>query len=319
MKTILITAIAGDIAQSIALIVRETFPEWRVLGCDIHDRHGAELVVDEWFIAPRATSPDYKLWLETIVVKERIDLCVPMSEAELLLLAQTKISSIGGALLIMPNRQAIKVGGDKLETARFLESLGCPVPWTIPAADSNSETPFPCIIKPRRSAGSKAVFVCNTLQEAQFYWERCPESVLQELLLPDDQEVTCAVYRTQAGSVGVLQLLRTLVGGFTGWARVINDPEVLKQCECVAEALGLQGSINVQLRITNQGPRIFEINPRFSSTILIRHMMGYQDVVWALREGMGMPVKLTTPVVGVTAVRTQGARLLSHPAKSIEP
>ena len=53
MKTFLITAIAGDIAQSIALILRNTFPECRILGMDIHERHGAQLCVDQWFVAPR--------------------------------------------------------------------------------------------------------------------------------------------------------------------------------------------------------------------------------------------------------------------------
>lgn len=310
MKTILITAIAGDIAQSMALIVREVFPQWRILGCDIHERHGADLFVDKWFLAPPASDPDYMPWLASLVRKEKIDLCVPMSEAELLLLAQGDLQVIAGAILVMPNSHSIEVGGDKLRTAHYLKSIGCPGPWTIPVADSDEDTLFPCIIKPRRGAGSKAVFVCHSLDDAHFYGAKFPESILQELLLPEDQEVTCAIYRAHDGRIAVLQLLRKLVGGFTGWAQVIGDREIFRQCVQLTEPLGLVGSINVQLRITAQGPRIFEINPRFSSTVLIRHQMGFQDVVWAIQEKLGLEVELSVPPVGLTAVRTQGAALL---------
>lgn len=310
MKSLLITAIAGDIAQSIALIVRETFPEWRILGTDIHERHGAELYVDRWFQAPPASSLDFKNWLEDLIRREKIDVCLPMSEAELLFFAQTDIKNVAGAKLVMPSAQTIIVGTDKLSTARFLASSGCPTPWTMPVHECHPSVPFPCIFKPRRSAGSKGVFVCHNEKEAQFFGELYPLGILQELLLPEDQEVTCAIYKALDGRIAILQLLRKLVGGLTGWARVIDNPEIRSQCELLANSLDLRGSINVQLRITQQGPRIFEINPRFSSTVLIRHHMGFQDVVWTLRELLGEPIKLVSPSVGVTAVRTQGAEIL---------
>ena len=48
--------------------------------------------------------------------------------------------------------------------------------------------------------------------------------------------------------------------------------------------LNLNGSINIQLRLTKNGPRVFEINPRFSSTALMRHRIGFSDVLWAIDE-----------------------------------
>ena len=313
MKNILITAIAGDIAQSIALIVREAFPACSILGMDIHERHGAELCVDRCVVAPRVSAPEYRGWLEALIQREGIDTCVPGSEAEQGFFAAAGLTALAGARLVMPNARAIQVGMDKLETARFLATAGCPVPWTIPVAEGGACTPFPCIYKPRRSAGSKGVQVCRSLEEARFHGRQLPDAVLQELLLPDDQEVTCALYRAADGRIAVLQLLRKLVGGFTGWAQVIDDPAARAQCELVAHALDLRGSINVQLRLTPQGPRIFEINPRFSSTVLIRDKMGFRDVVWSLQEALDQKVKFTFPPVGATGVRTQGAARLNRP------
>lgn len=315
MKTVLVTAIAGDIAQAIAAIIRETFPDWRLIGMDVHDRHGGGLFVGKLYRAPRAADPRYEEWLNDLIHQEHVDFCIPMSEAELLQLTQYQTGGLGGATLIMANARAIDVGSDKLATSRFLASIGCATPWTIPAEEFDGTGHLPCIFKPRRSAGSKAIFVCRNAGEVSFYRDRYPAAVLQELLLPDDHEVTCAIFRDKAGRTAVLQLLRTLVGGFTGWAQVVEEPEILAQCTRIAEQLDLSGSINAQLRVTRDGPRIFEINPRFSSTALIRHRMGFQDVVWSLQEALGMPVKFHHPSAGTTAVRVQGAVVLGGGAQ----
>lgn len=307
MKTILITGIGGDIAQGVATIIRDAYPEWRTIGADIHDRHGGSLFVDKVYRAPAASAPTYDRWLGEIVARENVDLCIPMSESELIHLATHSSPELADVKFVSANARAIEIGSDKLLTAEFLGSIGVTRPWTVPAEEFDATTPLPCIFKVRRGAGSKSVFVCETVREVEFYRDRHPPAVLQELLLPADQEVTCAVFRSRDGRIAVLQLLRTLVGGFTGWAQVIDDPAVAPQCERVAESLDLVGAINVQLRITADGPRIFEINPRFSSTVLIRHRMSFRDVVWSLQDILGEEVCLRQPTVGTTAVRVQGA------------
>lgn len=312
-KNVLITAIGGDIAQGIAAILRLSFPDWRLTGIDVHSRHAGSLFVDQFHEAPRASDPGYEDVLKKIVNRCAIDLVIPMSEAELQLLAVKGYSKIGAASLLMANKLAIEVGADKLKTVQFLESFGVPAPWTDLAENFLPQKHLPCIFKPRRGAGSKAVFKCESAEEVEFYRQRHADAIVQELLLPSNQEVTCGVFRTGEGRIAVVQLLRTLSGGFTGWAQVIDDPEVLSQCSRLAEALDLRGSINVQLRITNGGPRIFEINSRFSSTVLMRHQMGFCDLVWSIQDLTGEDVHLFSPKAGTTAVRLQGARLLeSH-------
>ncbi|MES2400012.1 MAG: ATP-grasp domain-containing protein [Pseudomonadota bacterium] len=310
-KNVLITAIGGDIAQGIAAILRRAFPDWRLTGTDVHSRHAGSLFVDRFYEAPRASDPGYEDALKAIVKRDAIGLVIPMSEAELQLLSSRGGSEIGGAGLLMANPLAIEVGADKLKTARFLESIGVPAPWTDLAENFLPQKHLPCIFKPRQGAGSKAVFRCETVEEVEFYRHRHSDAIIQELLLPADQEVTCGVFRTGEGRIAVVQLLRTLTGGFTGWAQVIDDPEVFSQCSRLAEALNLRGSINVQLRITDGGARIFEINPRFSSTVLMRHHMGFCDLIWSIQDLMGEDVHLFSPKVGTTAVRLQGAQLLN--------
>lgn len=310
MTTVLLTGIGGDIAQGLAVILRESRPDWRLLGADIHDRHGGSLFVDRLLRAPRVDDPGYDGWLAQTVAGHDVSLVVPGSEAELIHLAAAGHTRAAGAPLVMANAEAVAVGADKLRTARFLGSIGVPAPWTIPAEEIAASTPFPCVFKARRGAGSKTVFICEGPADVEYHRARHSAAVLQELLLPADREVTCAVFRDRRGRTAVMPLLRTLVGGFTGWAEVIDDGAVIAQCTRVADALQLRGAVNLQMRLTTEGPRIFEMNPRFSSTVLMRHRLGFQDLLWSIEDLAGRDVVFPSLPVGAQAVRVQGAAVL---------
>ena len=309
-NTVLITAIGGDVAQGVAQIIREQRPGWRLIGADTHKEHGGSLFVDELETLPMADAADYAYHLDALVRRHHINALLLMSEAELRVLHRLAQTSIAGMPLLGVCSRALDIGLDKLRTARFLRDIGVPGPWTIDATIGVEPVELPCIYKPRMSAGSKGVAVCRTAEEAAWHAGRGEAGVFQEWLLPAESEVTCAVYRTRDGRSAVLPLLRRLAGGFTAWARVIEEKDVEDQCLRVAEALDLRGPINVQMRLTRQGPRIFEINPRLSSTVLLRHLIGFSDVAWMLDEFEGRKPSWLPPAVGTEVVRTQGGAVL---------
>jgi carbamoyl-phosphate synthase large subunit len=312
MTTLLITGIGGDIAQGAARIVRQVRPDWRIVGVDIHERHGGALFADAVEVVPPVAASDYLEAMGRVVRRHGVDVCLPMSEAELGFIVSRALPSFADAPFIGVSARAIEIGLDKLATARFLVESGLPAPWTTAATGGAKPPSLPCIFKPRRSAGSKGVFVCRDEAEAAWYASREANGVFQELLLPADREVTCAVYRGRDGATAVLPMLRQLVGGFTGWAEVIDDPEAVRQCTVLARALDLRGPMNAQMRITAKGPRIFEINPRLSSTVYLRHLLGFRDVQWLLDEYEGREVSFARIESGTIAVRIQDAAVLAE-------
>lgn len=308
MKTLLITGIGGDIAQSIATILIESRPEFRLLGTDMGDRHAGQLFVDKVFQIPGASSVGYLDNIKGLIEEYSVDVVIPTSEQELSVF-HTLISEFGDDRCITAGTKVIDIGIDKLKTIDFIASLDIPVPWTIKAEGATPKD-FPCIFKSQKGSGSKNIFIVEDKEEALFFANKFPYSIFQELLKPDNQEITCAVYRTKAGQISVLQLLRELSGDATGWAKVICDNQVFKMCEKVAIGIELQGSINIQLRLTDNGPRIFEINPRFSSTVLMRHRIGFCDLLWAIDESQGFDIDLPEIAIGQCMVRTQDAKKL---------
>lgn len=306
---ILITGIGGDIAQGVATIIRENRPACHLVGVDMHQQHGGSLFVNTFYCIPSANAPGYLDALDVIIAKESIDIMIPMTEPELAVLGGS-IEELSGPRWIVPGKKVVSQCIDKLATARMLERIGVPSPWTIPV-NSGVVPEYPCVMKNRLGSGSRAVFHVKDAEEAAYLSKRYPDAIFQELLNPPDQEVTCAVYRTRDRRVATLQMLRRLVGGFTGWAKVIDDEATTEMCETIAHGLDLKGSMNVQLRLTDKGPRVFEINPRFSSTTLMRHRLGFTDVLWALDEAEGKPVTFPVIDVGRVMVRVQGAAVLN--------
>lgn len=297
---LLVTGVAGDIGNGIGRILRNHKSVTKLIGCDIHDQHTGSFVFDVCRIVPRVDDPSYIEELLNIAKQYEVDAILPASEPELRFFANENLFDFIDTIpLVTANSKAVQVGFDKLITSKFLAEHNLPFPWTSAVTESYPKE-LPCIIKSRTGAGGQGVMVVDDSKLLSSYRKIFPNYIWQELVGSKDEEYTCGVYRSLEGEVRSILIRRRLSAGVTVYGEVVADSQIEKLCIDIAVALELTGSINVQLRLTRRGPVVFEINPRFSSTIVFRHKLGFEDLIWAISEKLNgeLPPYKTIPKAG---------------------
>ena len=296
---IVVTGCGGDIGQSIGKILKQSPLFEKVIGADLTDEHAGKFIFDQMVKLPLCTSPDYSKSLEKLIQQFNIDLVLPISEPELRMHTEQGIESdFINTKLICANLKARQIGFDKLATSDFLEQSGLPFPETF-VIDTMSPLNFPLILKSRKGSGSKSIFVLNDIEEFYFYQKKYPHFIVQELIAGDPDEYTCGLFRSKNGEIRSVIYKRKLVDSYSGYGEVVENDSITKLLHTIATNLDLRGSINVQLKLSEKGPCVFEINPRFSSTVKFRHMMGFEDLIWSVKDAVGEPLtNFISPQVG---------------------
>jgi len=314
---LLITGAEGDIADALCRIARESWPDSVI--------HGSDISGDPWprlngFAAvhrlPHATAPDYLSALAALQGRERFAAIVPVTDAELFALGRGAQRDLP---LIMLDAAWLDFALDKLETPRWLAAAGLPAPRTKELRAATGED-LPVIVKPRRGHGSRGLEIVRTAARlAAVQLERRDEAIAQEYVGEPEGEFTCCLFRDRAsGEIRTIALRRQLQGGITGRATVESIPSIDVLLRAMAAAGDLDGSVNVQLRLLDSGPMVFEINPRFSSTVMMRHRLGFRDFVWAVESRLrGKRPEPWVPPIGTRIFRL--SREIVVPPESRSP
>ena len=288
---ILVTGCGGDIGQSIGKILKSK-PELfsLVVGADLHNEHAGKFIFDACYTLPRCDSVEYQAAVNRLIQEHEIDILIPISEPELRNIEKNYYKDdFFGITVIMANLQSLQVGFDKKLTADFLAQHRLPFPDTQLISEYNKST-FPVLIKSRDGSGSKSIHLVKNQEEMDLFQKIYPAFIAQEYLPSYGGEYTCGLFRSTSGEIRDVVFKRKLMGGFSGYGIREEHPAISQLLHQLAIFLDLKGSINVQLRLVNGTPVIFEINPRFSSTVLFRHLMGYEDVIWSIQDKLGLPI-----------------------------
>lgn len=270
---------SGDVGQAISFILHaDDFP-FEVVPFDQKPRTNTRF--NRVYKSPSFGLPIYKDWLKTFFVTKGISHYVPCSEYEMRFLPNY--------LHLIPNVQVFWVGtrifelfDDKLVGGEFLKRNGFDVPLQYGSEILECQFSSPLVVKPRRSSGSRGVHVCRSQSELATALSNTENPLIQQYIPYLENEFTVGVYRNFSGDTRTIILLRELQDGRTKSASVVADEQMALECARLAAAIELDGSINIQIRKFNGINYIFEVNPRFSSTLQGRHLLGFSDFMWAL-------------------------------------
>lgn len=277
---IAITGIGGGVGQSIIKSLQNS--DYEIVGLDGEFLATGLYVVPVAYIIPYANDPEYIPRLLQICKDENISLLFPGLDAELKILAENrdKFEDIG-TKVVVSEPLVIDVSDDKLLTFNHLSSLNIKVPVTIPLAGFNlNELEFPFIIKQQvGGARSKNVFIINNKEAYETLVKELGENnknfVAQEFIKGD--EYTCGSVNLEGECKGVIIMRRILRDGDTYKCFVESDETIEKLLYKLLNSLKPFGACNVQLRMKNDVPYIFEINARCSGTTASRTLSGFNE------------------------------------------
>tara|TARA_B100001250_G_scaffold149451_1_gene128030 strand:+ start:26949 stop:27887 length:939 start_codon:yes stop_codon:yes gene_type:complete len=281
---ILVTGSGGDIGQSIGKILTKI--GYNTFGLDISPNNPARFIFDNFDTFLNVKDPKYIAQLKEFISVNKIDLVIPASEAELRFFTKDKTleTNFNNVKLIMANSYSRIVGFDKIKTCNFLEKNNLLFPEIYTNA---KDAIYPCIAKPRIGSGSSNIFIVSNKEEFYFISRKYKDIFFQELLNDNNGEYTSCVYRTFDKNIRHITFRRELSSGYSSFGELVSMDEIDNLLYSIAEKIDLKGSINVQFRFHKGRPVVFEINPRFSSTVLFRHLMGFRDLEWSISEALG--------------------------------
>ena len=265
--TLLLTGAGGIATPTVVAHLQEKGV--RVLAVDMNPMAPGLVIADRGYCVPAATSPNFVEKMRGICDEEDVDIVVPLVDEELMPVQELASEKLH---ILTPRPDFIATCLDKFRLCRELENVGVPHPQTYLAGVEIERLPYPVILKPRTGRGSRGVFKIDSeddMRRAIANLDRpIEELMVQEYI--DGPEYTVSVVAGPDGEVQAVVPKEIIVKkGVTQMAVTRRQPAIEKLCKRLQETFRADGPFNVQLRLHPDSgePLLFEINPRFSTTV----------------------------------------------------
>ncbi|MFU8805191.1 MAG: ATP-grasp domain-containing protein [Bradymonadaceae bacterium] len=293
---VLITGAGALLGQGIIRTLRASSLEVTIAAVDPNPLSAGLYWADRSYIVPMADDPTYLAAIEDILERERPDVVLIGTDVELPFFAahRHRLESIFHTHFLVSDPHVVRIAEDKWLTNRFLKDAGFNPPQSCLAGDEAklvNAVGFPLIVKPRVGSRSMGVRVVHGWDELAKAVEEEPDCIIQECVATDADEYTAGALVFEGRCQASIVMRRILKDGNTYQAFVEDYPELNAYVRRVAEELRPHGPVNIQFRLDEGKPRVFEINARFSGTTPLRALAGFNEVEIGLDWLIyGMPV-----------------------------
>lgn len=235
------------------------------------------------YLIPYATSPDFVDRTLELCQKENCKLFFPGLDAELPILTKAvdRFTAIG-TQVVVSSPEVIELSDNKMSTYTKLMQHDILVPQTIDMTTINNENvplSFPFVLKKREGgARSKDVYFIRNkgqLRSLVAGGLNLKLFVAQEYIEGD--EYTCGSVNFNGECFGVIVMRRILRDGDTYKCFTIKNEVIEKQVRKILAVIKPFGACNIQLRLKDGKPYVFEINARCSGTTAARALCGFNE------------------------------------------
>lgn len=317
--TVVVTGVGGaTLGEQCLRCLRRSSADYLIIGTDLVRESLGLALADVAYVVPLATDDNYIPELLRICSQHDAKVLIPTSEAELRVISEARGRfEQEGVFLPINRHELICAGDDKFRALELISEAGGRTPTHLvldSPAQTERWTDFPCVIKPAfGGSGSANVFIAQSADElrslAGYLFKVAPQVVIEEYVGDPSSEYTVAVLRDMDGElIHSIAIRRAILGGISNRLKVPNRtgraelgevlaissgvsqgeigdfPDVRRACESLAETLDSRGPLNVQCRVHEGELVVFEINPRFSGTSLLRALAGFNEPDLLIRK-----------------------------------
>jgi len=267
----------------------------RVVVADINPLSPTVCSTERSYHAPLSTDSEYLDVIAGICQSERIGLIVPTIDDELPVFAGAvdRFAGSGVKVAVSPLATAT-ICNDKLATCRVLAEQGVAAVATTLPADLPADPAFPLFIKPRGGRGGVGAFAVRSRRELDFFLDYVPDPVVQTYL--EGPEFTIDVLCDWTGEpLSIVPRERVVIrAGVVDRGRTVRDSRFTELAMACTRAMRFAGAINIQCRVVDGVPVVFEINPRFSGGIPLTIAAGadFPRMLVELARGRRVPPAL---------------------------
>ena len=217
-----------------------------------------------------------------ICKKEKVDLLFPGLDAELMPLSlNVEAFKKIGTTVIVSSPEVVTISDDKQQTYDKLIKAGINVPFTASVIGFHPvENDFPLILKQKvGGARSKNVYVTKNNSEWNTTLEHIGENLSDFIVMEyiEGDEYTCGTINLDGLCKGVIIMRRILRDGDTHKCFSEKNDIIEKEVRLVVDTIKPFGACNVQLRMKEGKPYVFEINARCSGTTAARTLSGFNE------------------------------------------
>jgi carbamoyl-phosphate synthase large subunit len=241
-----------------------------VIVADVNPLSPTVYVADRSYGVPLSDDPAYLDAIAEICRTESIALIVPTIDDELTLFAEhtARFADLGIRVAVSPPTTTV-VCNDKYSACRVLNEWGISAAETYLPSELPADPAFPLFIKPRYGRGGVGAFPVRDGHELEFFLAYVPDPVVQTYLA--GPEFTIDVLCDFNGEpLSVVPRERVVIrAGVVDRGRSVRNTKLIDLGLACARALRFVGAVNIQCRLVEDRPVIFEINPRFSGGIAL--------------------------------------------------
>lgn len=282
--TLLISAVGTATALSVLKgLKKQKKYKVKTIGIDIFDNAAGKFFVDKFYTVPLAANQN--LWLSTlekIILKEKVNIVVPIIDNEFLLWEnlrrKKKFSSI---LFLLAPYRSLLICQNKNSIVDFFEKIKIP---TVKKIDPKKPFAFPIFIKPKLLgvASKNAYKVLNQKDLDYFKGLMGGNYVLQHYIDAKEYTIDCLADLKGNFITGVIRKRLEVKNGLAVKSEIIEDKKALFFAKKIVNELQIPAASNIQYFKKAGNYYFFEVNPRFAGTHAFTIEAGLNSIFYIL-------------------------------------